>query len=108
ELARTGCRMEHRPRSGKFAQKYGENLFMGTVGYYTVKDAVKSWESEKKDYHGGPIKNDRNFYKIGHYTQLIWKQTTHVGCGQVECKRNLIVVCNYNPAGNMVGRTPFD
>ena len=108
ELSRKGCRMEHRPRSGKFAQKYGENLFMGTAGYYTVKDAVTSWESEKKDYRGGPIKMDGNFSKIGHYTQIIWKSTTHVGCGKVVCRKTLIVVCNYNPPGNYVGRTPLE
>ena len=108
KLAKGGCKFEHRPRSGQWKQIYGENLFMGTKGYYGVADAVKSWESEKKFYKSGsPIKMDNHFYKIGHYTQIVWYSTEQVGCGKSFCKNNMIVVCNYNPAGNMIGDKPF-
>jgi len=105
-LAKTGCKMEHRPPSGKWKQRYGENLFIGSVGYYSVADAVKAWESEKKNYKGGPIKVDSSFHQIGHYTQMIWRRTAMVGCAKVECKKWMIVVCNYDPPGNTIGRRP--
>jgi pathogenesis-related protein 1 len=105
-LAVTGCRMEHRPNSGKWKQEYGENLFMGTAGYYGVADAVKSWESEKKYYHGQTI-DTSNVYKLGHYTQIVWEDTKQIGCAKIECKGNIIVVCNYNPPGNFLGKKPY-
>lgn len=43
-----------------------------------------------------------------HYTQLIWGNTTHVGCGGVRYKNtrglfSTYFVCNYRPAGNKIG-----
>jgi pathogenesis-related protein 1 len=105
-LAVTGCKMEHRPNSGKWKQGYGENLFMGTSGYYGVADAVKSWESEKKYYHGQTI-DTSNVYKLGHYTQIVWENTKQIGCAKIECNGNIIVVCNYDPPGNFLGQKPY-
>ncbi len=107
-LAASRCSIEHRPRAGRWKQRYGENLFMGTAGYYTVVTAVRDWESEKKDYRGGPIRAGGNFADIGHYTQLVWRRTTHFGCGKSLCRDRLIVACNYDPPGNFIGRTPFE
>jgi pathogenesis-related protein 1 len=105
-LASMGCKMEHRPHSGKWKKKYGENLFMGTSGYYGVADAVTSWESEKKYYKGEAL-NSSNWYASGHYTQVIWKNTLRVGCARVECNNGtMIVVCNYDPPGNVLGQRP--
>ncbi|MCK9226518.1 MAG: CAP domain-containing protein [Syntrophorhabdaceae bacterium] len=105
-LASTTIRLEHRPHSGRWKQKHGENLFMGTAGYYGVADAVAAWENEKYAYHGQAI-DMSNFYAFGHYTQLIWKNTKSLGCARAENGGNMIVVCNYDPAGNIVGHTPY-
>lgn len=105
-LASKGCRMEHRPHSGKWKQKYGENLFAGTSAYYDVDDAVIMWESEKKYYQGEAL-NASNWYASGHYTQVIWKNTQRVGCARAECNNGtMIVVCNYDPPGNVLGQRP--
>jgi pathogenesis-related protein 1 len=105
-LASIDCDLRHRPRSGKWKQEYGENLFMGTSGYYGVADAVKSWESEKTYYHGEEI-NSSNCHDSGHYSQIVWKNTEQIGCAKAECNGNLIVVCNYNPPGNVLGQKPY-
>jgi pathogenesis-related protein 1 len=105
-FASTKRRMEHRPHSGKWKQEYGENLFMGTAGYYGVSDAAAAWEREKSAYHGEAI-DMYNFYSYGHYTQLIWRNTRSIGCAKVECDGNVIIVCNYDPPGNIVGRRPY-
>lgn len=105
-LAQKGCSMKHRPRSGKWKQQYGENIFMGTAGYYGVADAVRSWESEKKDYTYGPI-IEKTWYPTGHYTQVIWSNTKTIGCGKALCNGNMIVVCNYDPPGNYMGEKPY-
>lgn len=105
-LASTSCRLEHRPQSGNWAQQHGENLFMGTAGHYGVEDAVDAWESEKIHYRGRPLTSS-SWYATAHYTQLVWQDTEQVGCGKAECDGNIIVVCNYEPAGNILGKSPF-
>ena len=105
-LAGTDCRMEHRPKTGKWAGSYGENLFIGTVGFYGVVDAVQAWESEKRLYDGGPISRS-NFMKVGHYTQMVWEDTGEIGCGKTECEGKVIIVCNYDPPGNVLGEKPY-
>jgi hypothetical protein len=44
----------------------------------------------------------------GHYTQVIWAATTKVGCG-VASGMNwaTIIVCNFNPGGNVAGQLPY-
>lgn len=100
-LAASTCRMAHRTE-----RKYGENLFQGTAGYYTAVDAAKGWESEKKDYRGGVL-TESNWHPSGHYTQMVWRDTTALGCGEAACNKTLIVACNYDPPGNYIGRRPY-
>jgi len=105
-LAATTCQMKHRPHEGTWKQRYGENLFIGTAGYYSVREAVLAWESEKSDYRYG-VFSGKSRKPIGHYTQVIWKGSTKVGCGQALCNGNLIVACNYDPPGNYIGEKPY-
>jgi pathogenesis-related protein 1 len=105
-LASTSCKMEHRPGSGKWKQEHGENLLIGTVGYHGVVDAVASWEGEKANYHGESV-DISTISGWGHYTQLVWRNTKRLGCAKVECGRSVIIVCNYDPRGNILGQTPY-
>lgn len=105
-LASTRCQMEHRPRSGKWKQLYGENLLIGTSGYHGVAEAVREWEREKSLYHGEAL-NVSNWHPSGHYTQIVWKGTRHIGCAKAECRGKVIVVCNYDPPGNVLGQKPY-
>jgi pathogenesis-related protein 1 len=100
-LAATTCGMEHRTE-----RKYGENLFQGTAGFYTAVAAAKGWESEKKDYRGGVL-TESNWHSAGHYTQMVWRDTTALGCGEAICNKTLVVACNYDPPGNYIGRRPY-
>lgn len=101
QLAISGCQMKHRNPNA-----YGENLFQGTFGAFTAVDAAKAWETEKKDFGGGVL-TEANWAPAGHYTQMVWRQTTLLGCGQAICKNTLIVACNYDPPGNVIGRRPY-
>jgi pathogenesis-related protein 1 len=105
-LVSLGCEMQHRPHSGAWAQKYGENLYWCSGMAATPSGAVDSWGEEKSLYDGKPINNSN--LEAGHYTQMIWFNTTQVGCAIVTCSGNeYLVVCNYNPAGNYIGESPY-
>lgn len=42
--------------------------------------------------------------KTGHFTQLVWKSTTGVGCGARLCGiRGWYLACEYWPPGNVIG-----
>ena len=41
-----------------------------------------------------------------HYTQVVWRNTTEVGGGLARGGSNNILVCQYNPAGNVIGQPP--
>ncbi|MFN8257801.1 MAG: CAP family protein [Bacteroidales bacterium] len=106
-LAAEGCNMQHRPYDGKWAQKYGENIFWGMGAAYSAIDASKSWYDEIKVYVH-EVLNDSNWYKAGHYTQMVWYNTTHVGIGMAKCDDGgIIIVANYNPPGNYMGEKAY-
>lgn len=76
--------------------QYGENLALG----YTVTGSVDAWYSEGDSYTYG---SGCSVYD--HFTQVIWKDTTKVGCGYKQCDSywGTYIICSYDPAGNYVG-----
>ncbi|RKO88126.1 CAP domain-containing protein, partial [Blyttiomyces helicus] len=86
----------------------GQNLYGESGGRPTCGSAVDNWVNEKQFYNDEKIPGP-NFDQYGHYTQVMWKDTTHVGCGLAFGKDHNSgkVVCDYKPAGNVVGQTPF-
>jgi hypothetical protein len=88
----------------------GENLWRGTKGYYTPEQMVGLWIDERKIFVNGPFpKNATNgrWRDVGHYTQLIWKSTTEVGCAIAASKEDEILVCRYLEGGNVIGEKPY-
>lgn len=93
-LADRGCAFEHS------SSAYGENLAAGTASALGPERVVAMWAEEVSAYD---FKRARFGMDTGHFTQVVWKTTTALGCGVVACKSLSIWVCNYDPAGNVAG-----
>ena len=97
------CRLQH---SGG---PYGENIFWGSAGAdWKAADAVRSWVDEKQWYNYAT--NSCASGKVcGHYTQVVWRASTAIGCARVVCSNNagVFIICNYYPPGNVIGQNPY-
>ena len=85
----------------------GENLWMGTHGAFSVEAMAGGWASEKRFFSPGIFPNvsrTGNWEDVGHYTQMIWPQTTKVGCAIAATPRVDYLVCRYAYKGNIDGR----
>lgn len=106
-LADTG-RFEHAPEN-RFAPQ-GENIWAGTKGYFGPEAMVDAWVREKKYFRPGVFPDNSTTGRsadVGHYTQLVWRATTEVGCAEASSTREDILVCRYAEAGNYRGERPF-
>jgi pathogenesis-related protein 1 len=109
--------------SAEWVAKYptgpeGENLYSQEGGDLSqtslAQAAFKFWYSEQANYNGQPIGSETPGEIIGHYTQMVWKGTTQVGCAAVTGQENPInglptarLSCRFTPPGNFVGQTPY-
>ncbi|CAN6357245.1 unnamed protein product [Urochloa humidicola] len=100
ETLKADCKMVHS------TSPYGENLML-VSGSVTWKTTVDEWSDEKKSYHYGSNTCDAG-KMCGHYTAVVWKGTTTVGCGRVVCNNgDTMIMCSYWPPGNYDGVKPF-
>ncbi|MCP4457937.1 MAG: hypothetical protein GY816_07935 [Cytophagales bacterium] len=85
---------------------YGENIWMGTTDAFTMKDVVDLWGIEIANYNYSENSCDTGEV-CGHYTQIVWANTTEVGCGVASCDGSDVWVCQYLPQGNYIGEKPY-
>ena len=90
----------------------GENLYANSGGTKSPAAVVGSWVSEVKNY---TYATNQCSGVCGHYTQVVWRDSVKVGCAMQRCTVNSPFgggswdnwVCDYSPAGNIVGRKPY-
>jgi hypothetical protein len=93
-----GCGLMHGDSSG-----YGENLAAGSnLG---AQQAVDMWASEIENYTYSPAFKFQN--DTGHYTQIVWRKTTAIGCASAQCSGSNVISCRYDPPGNFVGEPAY-
>ncbi|XP_062619260.1 Golgi-associated plant pathogenesis-related protein 1-like isoform X1 [Saccostrea cucullata] len=87
-------------------ERLGENIAMkwssNPQDSYPGQEVTDQWYSEIKFFNFGT--EPRNL-SAGHFTQVIWRGSREIGVGRA-CSKDgkIIVVANYRPAGNVVGR----
>jgi pathogenesis-related protein 1 len=91
----------------------GENIAAGAPTE-SIAGAVTSWINESVNYNHAT--NTCAAGKVcGHYTQVVWKATTRVGCAKVSCTTGSpfgsgiwdMSVCDYAPPGNVGTQSPY-
>lgn len=109
---------DHLGKTGKFYHSEdqpgvapeGENLWAGTKSYYSPESMVGLWVAEKRDFKPGTFPmNSRSgdVEAVGHYTQLMWRKSSAVGCALAHGQSEDVLVCRYSTAGNVIGQRPF-
>jgi len=104
-LSRTG-RFEHSPNPPT-QEVEGENIWGGTPEYYLPENMVSLWISEKKNFRPGvfpAISLSGDVQDVSHYTQLVWRSTSRVGCAASAEGKEEVLVCRYSSPGNIIGR----
>lgn len=103
-----GCVFEHS------TNPYGENIYASAGSTVTAYDVVSSWAGESVDY---VYASNACSGACGHYTQIVWRDTTSLGCAIKHCTTGSpfgasyptwdLVVCEYDPPGNYDGQRPY-
>lgn len=91
--------------------RVGQNLAIetGSSPAVAAANAVNGWYNEKALWDAS---SGKAFLKsAGHYTQLMWKGSTQVGCalstGTLNSLPLVAIACNYSPPGNVTGEANF-
>ena len=61
------------------------------------------WDDTIKSYHAGDTDPSK---EVRHFTQLVWKETSKLGCGVATCQNQQYFVCRYKKQGNWMADTP--
>lgn len=103
-----GGKLEHAKGTGQ-----GENLYRNSNAGSAPSAAVDSWVAERPNYAAAGNKTDYNTQTnpeakgFGHWTQVVWQNTTKVGCGTATGDFGAVTACRYAPPGNFQGQLPF-
>lgn len=85
---------------------YGENVFFTSIGIDDISVGVDSWMSERYAW----IQENNNWNEgLQHFSQCIWHNSSKLGIGKAYLENNerIVLVCNYYPAGNIIGQQPY-
>lgn len=92
----------------------GENVYAYGAWADAEEDAALLWAQEAA-YYDYPSNSCAAGQQCGHYTQMVWRSSTDLGCGIRKCSSGspwgagqwTVVVCNYSPPGNYIGARPY-
>ncbi|KAI5370810.1 Putative CAP domain-containing protein [Septoria linicola] len=93
---------------------YGQNIAAGVPAQKVSRVISDLWYNEEVSSYARlyGVANPRFSGAWGHFTQIVWKGTTHVGCYTQKCPEGIqnapgtydYTVCNYRGVGNVRGQ----
>ncbi|XP_034247370.1 venom allergen 3-like [Thrips palmi] len=88
-------------------QTFSESQYFSSSSDFA--ETIPRWFEEVNQFIFGRSRINR---ATGHYTQLVWADSHLVGCGYAYFHDQMkgytkVHVCNYGPAGNVRGRSPY-
>jgi uncharacterized protein YkwD len=106
------CVYQHNANRGQRGENIAANAPPSTR---TLQNIVSLWAGEASDYDyaSNTCTAGRD---CGHYTQIVWRNTSRVGCAHRVCASNSpfpqggsweFWVCDYEPPGNWLGQKPY-
>jgi hypothetical protein len=99
-------RQKHCPKSG-----FGQNIALATSSLHrNLTQMVDQWGDEKSNFINGEypsVSATGSPGDVSHYTQIIWQETSEVGCGKANSSGYEILVCDYSPRGNINGTAVY-
>jgi uncharacterized protein YkwD len=88
----------------------GENVSCTGTKSNSLARLLGMWMDEKKYYIHKPYPNCSNTgdkSDVGHYTQVIWKDSKELGCGLATGSGRDFLVCQYKTSGNRQGKYAY-
>jgi len=104
QIARTED-YKHSTKEGR--RGAGENLWAGPRGKNSGTEMIDAFLDERRHFRAGTfphVSTTGKWNDVGHFTQIIWPQTTEVGCAVAPGQQWDYLVCRYWPAGNTIGQ----
>ena len=98
-------RLQHSPKALRPGQR--ENLWRGTSGAFSPEQMVGTWIAERRYFRPGIYPNvstTGNWADVSHYTTMIWRTTSRVGCAIHRARGMDWLICRYSPPGNIDGQ----
>lgn len=109
------CTFAHNTQEG--GGGYGQNIAAGTaptdVAQVITNEFYDGEVCEFEGLYGAANPSMKHFENWGHFSQVVWKATSEVGCATVHCASGLggvgkdvepyFTVCNYKGPGNVAG-----
>ena len=83
---------------------FGENSWSGENNGATFEEIFELWSAGKPNFEADkavPQNCIQSFEQCADYSQIVWSQTTHIGCAAAASMENDYIVCHYSPAGNI-------
>uniref|UniRef100_A0A7I4YUL1 SCP domain-containing protein n=1 Tax=Haemonchus contortus TaxID=6289 RepID=A0A7I4YUL1_HAECO len=94
---------------------YGENIWASSDNHVDLKKAAESssnmWFAELEERGvGEELKFTEQLFKriVAHYTQVVWQDSTRLGCAVKWCDTVTFAACQYQTPGNVFGQNVYE
>jgi pathogenesis-related protein 1 len=86
----------------------GQNIgYTGPPGKMKGAAVVAAWAAETTNYDHDKNACIDSKRRCNHYTQVVWRDSSSLGCATAQDAERDIWVCDYDPPGNNIAEKPY-